>query len=119
MQSMLKTFTFAIIAVAAVLGVGLWIGSAAEMPGHAPVYMVDASRTFLAAPCLAEWRTRTGANPDAARLATAAEARHLQYSPDEICRKTGMHSPSDRSVTGHLFELFGLLPPLKHWWEEY
>jgi hypothetical protein len=118
MRSILKTFTCASIAVAAVLVVGLGIGSVAEMPGHAPVYMDDSSRTFLAAPCAAEWRTRTGVQPDAVRLGTAAEARHLQYSPDEICRKTGMHSPSDRSVTGHVLELFGVLPPLKQWWNE-
>jgi hypothetical protein len=118
MRSMAKTVTSAMIAVAVVLVVGLGIGSVAEMPGRAPVYLDDSSRTFLAAPCLAEWRTRTGAKPDAARLGTAAEARYLQYSPDEICRRTGLHSPGDRSVTGHLFELLGLLPPLKQWWDE-
>jgi len=119
MRSILKTFTCAVIAVAAVLVVGLWIGSVAEMPGHAPVYLDDSSRSFLAVPCVAEWQSRTGVKLDALRLGTANEARYLQYSPDEICRKTGMHSPSDRSVTGHLFELFGLLPPMKQWWDEH
>ena len=118
MRSILRILTSASIAVAAVLVGGLAIGTVAEMPGHAPVYMDDSSRTFLAAPCVAEWRTRTGVKPDAVRPGPVAEARYLKYSPDEICRKSGMHSPSDRSVTGHLLELFGVLPPLKQWWDE-
>jgi hypothetical protein len=118
MRSIPKTLTSAIIAVGAVLIFGLGIGSITPMPAHAPVYLDDFSKIYLAAPCVAEWRTRTGANPNAIRLGTAAEARRLQYSPDEICGNTGMYAPSDRSVTGHVFELFGFLPPMKQWWDE-
>ena len=109
---------FASVALGAILCGGVAIGTNTVMPDYAPVYLHDTSRTYLAAPCEAEWRKRNGGAADHLRLGTALEARRLSYRSDDYCRNTGLHAPEGRSAIGLLFEKLGILPPLEYWWDK-
>lgn len=108
----------ALVALGVILCGVLVVGTNTVMPGHAPVYLDDESRTYLAAPCEAEWQRRNGATANRLRFGTASEARRRNYGPDDHCRSTGLHAPEGRSAAGLLFEMLGILPPLKYWWDE-
>jgi hypothetical protein len=109
----------ALIALGVLLFLGLGIGSNTPMPAYAPVYIDDGTRTYLAAPCKSAGMYSSDINADALRFGTKSEARRLGYKPDDVCRNTGIHAPDERSATGHLLQWLGLLPPLKHWWDEW
>lgn len=106
----------AILCGALVIGAG--IGTTTVMPDYAPVYIDDASRTYLAAPCEPEWRKRNDVVADQLRFGTALEARRLKYKPDDYCRNTGLHAPEGRSALGLLLEKLGFLSPLEYWWDK-
>jgi hypothetical protein len=119
MTSVGQNIKIALIVAGALLFLGLGIGSNTPMPGHAAVYIDDATRTYLAAPCKSAGAHGPDINVGALRFGTKSEARRLEYKPDDVCRNTGIHAPDDRSATGHLLQWLGLLTPLKHWWDEW
>jgi len=103
--------------VAGLLFVGCAIGTNTPLPPLAPVYLVPSSHSFFAAPCLAEWKAREASSSGDIRLGTYSEARRLKFTADRACVNTGAHSPEGRSLAGYLLEAFGILPPLRQWWD--
>jgi hypothetical protein len=97
--------------------VGLGIGSIDPMPGYAVVFLDDISKTYIALPCIEEWRSRPSNTIDLVRRSTASEAARLKYEPDKNCRETGAFVDDGRSLTGLLLVKLGILPPARHWWD--
>ena len=90
--------------------------SVVEMPGYAAVYLDDARKTYIAPPCIEDWRSRRGADFAVARLSKASEAKAMHYKLDDDCRKAGGYVDEDRSLSGLLLVRMGILPPKEHWW---
>src|SRR5258706_2597577 len=87
-----------------------------DIPGYAAVYLDDASKTYIALPCIEDWRSRRGAGFAIARLSKASDAQAMHYKRDDDCRKAGGYSDEDRSLSGLLLVRLGILPPKEHWW---
>lgn len=111
----------AIGAIAAVIVVllGAAVGSSVPLPPRAPVYIDDATRSYLAAPCKNGGLHDSEIDPDKLRPGTAREARELRYKPDRTCRAAGLHAPDGRSLLGKGLEWVGFLPPLHQWWDDW
>ena len=107
----------ALAGVGVVIAVGFGIGSIDTMPPYAVVFLYDANKTYIALPCLEEWRSRQTQTVDVIRRSTAGEAWKLGYKIDEKCRSAGGYSADGRSVAGLILEKLGLLSPLTHWWD--
>jgi hypothetical protein len=58
--SLWTVFKLSLIAVVALLLVGFAIPTRNSVPDFATVYLDDLSRTYLAQPCLQEWKSRPG-----------------------------------------------------------
>ncbi len=98
--------------------VGFGIGSIDPMPYYAVIFLDDTSKTFIALPCIEEWRSRPTQTVDIVRRGTAGEARSLGYKPDDKCREAGGYSEGGRSLTGLMLVRLGVLGPLTHWWDK-
>jgi hypothetical protein len=105
-------------AVAVVAMIGLGIGSIDLMPSYAVVFLDDTNKTFVALPCIDEWRSRPSQTIDLVRRGTAGEAAKLGYKPDAKCREAVGYSEDGRSLTGLALVWLGVLPPLVHWWDK-
>jgi hypothetical protein len=103
--------------VAFLFFLGSGIGTLVPMPPYAYVYVDDDARTYIALPCIEEWRTRTTGDATL-RLAQFKEIRPLKYKGDQRCRDTGAFMPEGRSASGRLLQWFGVLPPLTYWWDQ-
>jgi hypothetical protein len=113
-QSILKL----VLGLAAfLLLLGLSIGSTVTMPDYAIVFLDDENKTYVALPCVDEWRNRPSTTFAVVRRATAGEARRLNYQPDGNCRDEGGFVGEGRSLAGMVFVRLGLLPPLPQWWD--
>jgi hypothetical protein len=121
MHELLRRIAAVITGALGIVGIGLSLGfgisSSDTMPGYAPLYLDDESRTFLALPCIDEWQHRDGDHIAVLRLSNYKEASDKAYTGDAICRETGAFVPDGRSLSGMLLERIGLLHPLEHWWD--
>jgi hypothetical protein len=119
MNVFMKKFITAALGIAALLiGLGIAIGSSDYMPSYAVVFLDDATKTYIALPCVEEWRSRPTRQVDIIRRGTAGEARQLGYKVDEKCRDAGGYIEDGRSLAGLILVWLGVLPPLKHWWDQ-
>jgi hypothetical protein len=109
----------ALISIGVPIFFGFGIGSNTPMPAHAPVFIDDATQSYLAAPCRNIAAFNTEIRVSELRLGTKSEARRKNYKPDRVCRNTGLHAPEGRSLSGFFFEWLGLLPPLQYWWDNW
>jgi hypothetical protein len=111
-------FVKSALGIAAVLiFVGFGIGSIDSMPPYAVVFLDDTSKTFIALPCIEEWRSRPTHTVDVMRRGTAVDAHRLGYKIDLACRDAGGYSEDGRSLTGTILVKLGVLDPLTHWWD--
>lgn len=101
---------FAVVLLGVLLLIGLGIQSSKTTPDHAIVHVNDASKTYSAPLC-----TQTKGK---LRIATAAQARKMGYSPDPECRDQGWFVQDDRSLTGMLLQKIGFLKPLPSRWNK-
>jgi hypothetical protein len=106
---MLPTIRFFIILLLFTLRAGFFMVPTQDLPDHAVVFLDDRNRTYLSPGCAEGDR-------GAYRRSTAAEARRLQYRPDEKCRETGGFSQEQRSLTGNFLVRLRLLPPVPSRW---
>jgi hypothetical protein len=77
--------------------------------------MDDLSRTYLAQPCMQEWRRRPGSG-----MVYASAARHawaLGCMPDNNCRASRAFMGADSSVTQDILVNLGILRPPRQWWD--
>ena len=111
-------FLKAILGIATVLTIaGFSIGSIDSMPPYAVVFLDDTSKTFIALPCIEEWRSRPTQTTDVVRRGTADDAHRLGYKIDLPCRDAGGYSEDGRSLIGIILVKLGVLDPLTHWWD--
>jgi hypothetical protein len=96
---------------------GLGIGSIDSMPPYAVVVLDDTTKTYIALPCIEEWRSRPSQAIDIVRRGTAGDAHSLGYDIDLPCRDAGGYIEDGRSLTGIILVKLGLLEPLTHWWD--
>jgi hypothetical protein len=96
---------------------GFGVESSVGMPGYAAVYLDDASKTYVALPCIEDWRSRRGADFAIARLSKVSEAQALHYKLDDDCRESGGYIDDDRSLSGLFLVKLGVLPTKQHWWD--
>jgi hypothetical protein len=104
--------------VAILVWFGLSIGSIDSMPYWAVGFLDDADKSFIALPCIDEWRTRPTRSVDVVRRGTAGEAYKLGNKMDDQCREAGGYSEDGRSVIGLMLVRLGVLSPLTHWWDK-
>jgi hypothetical protein len=97
--------------------VGFSIGSIDSMPPYVVVFLDDTSKTFIALPCIEEWRSRPTQTTDVVRRGTADDAHRLDYKIDLACRDAGGYSEDGRSLIGIILVKLGVLDPLTHWWD--
>jgi hypothetical protein len=116
-KTILKLLRIGLGTTGFLLFVGLGIGGIDPMPGYAVVFLDDISKTYIALPCIEEWRSRPSNTIDLVRRGTASEAAGLKYDPDKNCRETGAFADAGRSLTGLLLVKLGILPPVRHWWD--
>jgi hypothetical protein len=114
----MRYISVALTAVAIVAMIGFGIGSVDTMPSYAVVFLDDTNKTYIAFPCIDEWRSRPSQTLDLVRRGTAGEARKLGYKPDENCRAAGGYVEDGRSLAGVWLVRLGILPPLVHWWDQ-
>lgn len=114
----MKFISVALATVAAMAIIGLGIGSIDPMPSYAVVFLDDTNKTFIALPCIDEWRSRPTQTVDLVRRGTAAEAGKLGYKVDAKCRDAGGYSEDGRSLLGLMLVRLGVLSPLTHWWDK-
>jgi hypothetical protein len=111
-------FVKAALGIAAAIAlIGFGIGSTDMMPYYAVVFLDDTNKTFIALPCIDEWRSRPTTTVDVVRRGTAGEAYKLGYKVDDECREAGGYVEDGRSLTGLVLAWLGVLPPLAHWWD--
>ena len=114
----MKKFVTGALGIAALLAlIGLGIGSSDPMPSYAVVFLDDTTKTYIALPCVEEWRSRPTQQVDIIRRSTAGEARQRRYKVDEKCRDAGGYVEDGHSLTGLILVWLGVLPPLTHWWD--
>jgi hypothetical protein len=97
--------------------IGFGVGSIDPMPFYAVVFLDATNKTFIALPCVNEWRSRPTQTIDVVRRGTAGEAYKLGYKMDNECREAGGYSEDGRSLTGLVLVRLGILSPLVHWWD--
>ncbi|SRR5712691_1923433 len=114
-SSILKTSA---VAAGILFFLGLGIGTSVPMPGYAPVYLDDVSKTYIALPCTTEWESRSSKQIAMLRLGHRQEAVTLHYTPDDNCRNTGAFSGDGHSLSGLLLMKLGLLSPIIYWWDK-
>jgi hypothetical protein len=114
----MRYVSVALTAMAVVAMIGLAIGSSDTMPPYAVVFLDDINKTFIALPCIDDWRSRPSQTLDLVRRGTAGEARKLGYKPDAKCRESGGYIEDGRSLTGLALVWLGILRPLVHWWDK-
>ena len=88
---------------------GFFIVPTRDLPDNAVVRLDDQTQTYLSPACADREKREY-------RLATAAEARKLNYAPDKKCRDGGGFSQDTRSLTGNFMARLGMLPPLPSRW---
>lgn len=117
-RARVKSALFAMLVVPGFLAIAVLGGSETivSMPPYAAVYLDDATRTYVALPCMAEWSKRPTKIFVLARLSTAGEARKLRYDPDDVCVQTGAFIEEESPIAFILVKL-GILPPTKYWWD--
>ena len=98
--------------------IGLGIGTIDLMPNYAVVFLDDTEKTFIALPCIDEWRSRPTKTADIVKRSTAGEAGMLGYKTDKECREAGGYSAEGRSLTGLMLVRLGVLAPLTQWWDK-
>ena len=108
-------FKLGLLAVGALLLVGLGITTNEPLPSFATVYLDDLSRTYLAQPCMQEWRRRPGSGMVYA--SAARDAWSLDYLPDSVCKEAGAFSGADSSATRDILVNLGILRPPRQWWD--
>ena len=101
---MLPTIRFFVIILLFTLLAGFFIVPTRTMPDNAIVLLDDQNHTYLSPSCANQEKREY-------RLATAAEARELNYEPDKNCRDAKGFSQDSRSLTGNLMARLGMLPP--------
>ncbi|MGO8762972.1 MAG: hypothetical protein ACLP2P_11955 [Desulfobaccales bacterium] len=106
---MLPTIRFFVIILIFTLLAGFFIVPTRTMPDNAVVLLDDQDHTYTSPGCAKPEKQKY-------RLATAAEARKLNYEPDKNCRAQGGFNQDGRSVTGNFLARLGLLPPLPSRW---
>jgi hypothetical protein len=114
---MKKVATAALGIAALLLLIGFVVGSDDTMPPYAVAFLDDTNKTFIALPCVEEWKSRKTRTVDMIRRSTASEARRLGYKVDEECRDAGGYVAECRSLAGLILVWLGVLPPLVHWWD--
>jgi hypothetical protein len=114
----MKFPSVALATLVAIAMIGFSIGSIDLMPPYAVVFLDDTNKTFIALPCIDEWRSRPTQTVDLVRRGTAAEAGKLGYKVDAKCRDAGGYSEDGRSLTGLVLVRLGVLSPLTHWWDK-
>jgi hypothetical protein len=108
---MLPTIKFFFIMLIFTLLAGFFFVPTHPLPDHAIVLLDDRHHTYLSPGCAGKRKT-------AYRVARAAEARRLNYQPEEKCRQAGGFSQEGRSITGNFLMRLGLLPPLPSRWND-
>ena len=106
---MLPTIRFAVIMLLFTLLAGFFIVPTRDLPDNAVVRLDDQTQTYLSPACADREKREY-------RLATAAEARKLNYAPDKKCRDAKGFSQDSRSLSGNLMARMGMLPPLPSRW---
>jgi hypothetical protein len=115
----MKNFIIGALGIVALLAlIGFVVGSIDPMPSYAIVYLDDTTKTYIALPCVEEWRSRPTHQVDIIRRDTAGDARKLGYKVDDKCRDAGGYTEDGRSLAGLTLVWLGLLPPLTHWWDQ-
>jgi hypothetical protein len=104
--------------VGALLAIGFGVGSVVLVPPYALVFINDASKTYIALPCMDEWQHRATQVVDVVRRGTVGDAIKLGYKKDDSCREAGGFQEDGRSLSGLFLERVGILPPLEHWWDK-
>jgi len=109
-----------LLATACVLlvAVNYLVGTIDLMPGYAAVYLDDQERIYLAPGCLKEWEGRKSDTLSFLRLSTAKEAFSRKYEADEACRQAGWFAQDGPGIVRIYAVRWGLLPPVRHWWDE-
>src|SRR5215472_1717221 len=98
MNVFMKKFITAALGIAVLLVViGFVIDTEDTMPPYAVVYLDDTTKTYIALPCIEEWRSRPTQQVDIVRRGTAGAARQLGYKVDEKCRDAGGYIEDGRS----------------------
>jgi hypothetical protein len=103
---------------AVLLAIGFAITSIQLAPSYAVVFIDDASKTYIALPCIDEWQRRDAKSVDIVRRGTMGDAITLGYKKDVGCREAGGFQEDGRSLSGFLLERIGILSPLEHWWDK-
>jgi hypothetical protein len=106
---MLPTIRFFVIMLLFTLLAGFFIVPTRTMPDNALVLLDDQNHTYVSPGCAKQEKQEY-------RVATAAEARKLNYEPDKNCRDSGGFSQDSRSLTGNFLARLGMLPPLPSRW---
>ena len=106
---MLPTIRFFVIMLIFTLLAGFFIVPTRDMPDNAVVLLDDQTHTYLSPGCANQEKREY-------RLATAAEARKLNYEPDKKCQDAEGFSQDSRSLSGNLMARLGMLPPLPSRW---
>jgi hypothetical protein len=104
--------------VAILVWFGLGTGSIDTMPYYAVGFLDDTNKSFIALPCIDEWRARPTKSVDVVRRSTAGEAYKLGYKMDDQCREAGGYSEDGRSLIGLMLVRLGVWSPLTHWWDK-
>ena len=117
MTRLVHLFQSALAIMALIFVAGFSIQLSVVIPGYAAVYLDDAVKTYIALPCIEDWRSRRGADFAIARLSKASEAQALHYKLDDDCREAGGYIDDDRSLSGLFLVKLGVLPPKQHWWD--
>jgi hypothetical protein len=97
------------------LGIGGW-EVVEPMPDHAPVFLDETAKTYIAPPCLTAWLRKSTNTIAALSRSTAHEAHELHYRPDPDCRDANAFA-ENRSIIGIVLESLGLIPPPRYWWD--
>jgi hypothetical protein len=105
-------FVKAALGIAAAIAlIGFGIGSTDMMPYYAVVFLDDTNKTFIALPCIDEWRSRPTTTVDVVRRGTAGEAYKLGYKVDDECREAGGYAEDGRSLPLSLIGGIGPIEP--------
>ena len=98
----MKKFITAALGIAALLiGLGIAIGSSDYMPSYAVVFLDDATKTYIALPCVEEWQSKQTQTVTLIRRGTAGEAGKLGYKTDDECREAGSVSNTSHHTSNN------------------
>ncbi len=108
---MANTIRFVVLILIFTFFAGFYIVPTRSMPDNAVVLLDDRHKTYFSPKCAP--KEKTDLHP-----ATAAEARGLKYEPDKACQGAAGFRQDARSLSGHLLERLGMLPPLPSRWNQ-